>query len=389
MKRVFLIVLDSLGIGEMADAKGYNDEGSNTLAAILPFCLGGLPTLEKLGLFCIDGTPDLPSSTPFAPPFARVARLTEQSAGKDTTLGHWELAGVVSKRPLPTYPNGFPEEIIRAFCESTGRGVLCNRPYSGTEVIHDYGEEHRKSGDWIVYTSADSVFQIAAHEEIIPLEKLYEACQIARELLKGAHGVGRVIARPFRGTFPNFVRTEHRHDFSLKPPHNTMLDVLRQKGLDTLAIGKIYDIFAGCGITEHFPTASNEEGMRTLDTLLTRGFHGLTFCNLVDFDMIYGHRNDAVGYAAALQTFDRWLSDFLPKLGKEDLLIVTADHGCDPQTPSTDHSREYVPCLVYQAGIAGKNLGTRNTFSDVAATVLHHLDLPSPFSHAKSLLTDD
>ncbi|MBQ2253448.1 MAG: phosphopentomutase [Clostridia bacterium] len=382
MKRVFLIVLDSLGIGALPDAASFGDQGSDTLKAITPLCDGRLDTLTSLGLYCIDGTPRIEPN----PPRARVARLLEMSAGKDTTIGHWELAGVTSPSPLPTYPCGFPNEILDPFIKKTGREVLCNLPYSGTEVIRDYGEEQMKTGKWIVYTSADSVFQIASHEEIIPLEELYRACDTARALLCGKHAVGRVIARPYTGEPGNFTRTKNRHDYSLAPPSETMLDLVKANGFDVIGIGKIRDIFAGRGLTEHIPSANNSEGMNQLDVAVARDFHGLCFCNLVDFDMIYGHRNDVHGYADALCAFDQWLNGFLPKLQKDDLLIVTADHGCDPSTPSTDHSREAVPCLVYSKEISPKNLGTRSTFSDVAATVLDFLDVKHPFLHANSLL---
>lgn len=381
MKRVFLIVLDSLGIGELPDAARFSDTGSNTLASILPFCHDRLRALKELDLFAIDGI-----SKQAEPTKARVARLAEKSAGKDTTIGHWELAGIISPDPLPTYPQGFPDEILDKFSRLTGRGILCNRPYSGTEVIRDYGEEHRKSGKWIVYTSADSVFQIAAHEAVIPLSELYSACEIARDLLQEKHGVGRVIARPFVGEFPNFIRTKNRHDYSLTPPKSTLLDYIQAAEMDVIAIGKIRDIFVGRGITKHLPTGSNLDGMRALDEVIETDFNGLCFCNLVDFDMIYGHRNDALGYANALLEFDRWLGTFLPKLRQNDLLIITADHGCDPQTPSTDHSREYVPALLYSPEIEPANLGTRPSFSDVSASVLDFLDLENPFSHATSLL---
>lgn len=292
--------------------------------------------------------------------------------GKDTTIGHWEIAGLVSEKPLPTYPNGFPSELIREFERLTGRGVLCNKPYSGTDVIRDYGEEHRRTGKLIVYTSADSVFQIAAHEEIVPIDELYRDCELARELLVGEHGVGRVIARPFEGKHP-FKRTSRRHDYSILPPSQTMLDRLKAAGLDVISVGKIVDIFAGKGITESYRTENNEGGMCTTAAIAARDFHGLCFTNLVDFDMIYGHRNDVKGYADALCRFDAWLGDFLPCLLAEDMLIITADHGCDPSTPSTDHSREYTPLLIYGKGIKPINLGTRESFADISATVLEAL----------------
>ena len=302
--------------------------------------------------------------------------MTERSKGKDTTIGHWEIAGVISPRPLPTYPNGFPPEVIEAFRQKTGRGVLCNRPYSGTEVIRDYGREHLETGALIVYTSADSVFQIAAHESIVPPEQLYEYCRIARELLQGEHGVGRVIARPFEGEWP-FVRTPRRHDFSLEPPSETMLDRIKAAGLDVIAVGKIHDIFAGCGDTEHIFTSGNTDGIAQAIALTKRPFHGLCFVNLVDFDMLYGHRNDPDGYARALTEFDRALPQLLAGLGEGDVLMITADHGCDPATPSTDHSRECTPWLIAGPAVRpGVNLGTLPTFADISATVLDAFGLP-------------
>jgi phosphopentomutase len=299
--------------------------------------------------------------------------MRELSAGKDTTIGHWEIAGLVSGQPLPTYPDGFPDEVVAAFEKATGRRVICNKPYSGTDVIRDYGEEHVKTGALIVYTSADSVFQIAAHEDIVPIEELYRYCEIARELLVEPHGVGRVIARPFEGEHP-FRRTPRRHDYSLLPPAPTMLDVIKENGLDVISVGKIADIFAGQGVTEGHRTGNNDEGMKIALSMTERDFHGLCFVNLVDFDMTFGHRNDVDGYAAALTKFDAWLADFLPRLGEEDALIITADHGCDPSTPSTDHSREHTPMLLVGCGVkAGVDLGTRVGFCDIAATVLEAL----------------
>ena len=298
--------------------------------------------------------------------------------GKDTTIGHWEIAGIVSPNPLPTYPNGFPEEILKPFREATGRGVLANAPWSGTEVIQKYGEEHMKTGDLIVYTSADSVFQIAAHEDIVPPEQLYEYCRIARKILRGKHGVGRVIARPFIGNPKDgFTRTSNRHDFSLEPPAPTMLDAVKAAGLDSIAVGKIFDIFAGEGVTEHVFTRGNTEGMaRTLEAA-EKDFHGLCFVNLVDFDMLYGHRRNIDGYAAALAEFDAWLPQFLAKLGQDDLVMITADHGCDPAyTATTDHTREYVPLLIAGRRVKPVNLGTRKSFADIAATVTELLDVP-------------
>ena len=371
-KRAFLIVLDSVGIGEMPDAAEWNDEGSNTIGAVRQHPDFYCPNLEKMGLFAIDGIGEKIDSTRTC-----YARMREASKGKDTTIGHWEIAGIYSPKPLPTYPNGFPEEVIAEFERLTGRGTLCNRPYSGTEVIKDFGEEHVKTGKLIVYTSADSVFQIAAHEDYVPVEELYRYCEIARELLKGEHGVGRVIARPFTGEYP-FQRTPKRHDYSLTPPSATMADVMQEAGLDVISVGKIYDIFAGKGFTESHPTTSNEDGMDKTMGIVNRDFNGLCFINLVDFDMVYGHRNNVEGYARAMTAFDKRLGELLPLLREDDLLIITADHGCDPATPSTDHSRECTPMLAYGKKIKqGVNLGTRNTFADIGATVLQWFDLPT------------
>lgn len=367
MERIFLIVLDSFGIGAAPDAAEFGDAGSDTLRAVMGSPDFFVPNLEKLGLFQIDGTPGARDSAAAG----AFGRMTEASRGKDTTIGHWEIAGIHSPNPLPVYPEGFPQEIIRAFEKATGRGVLCNRPYSGTQVIADYGEEHLRSGKLIVYTSADSVFQIAAHEDLVPPEQLYEYCRMAREILTGENGVGRVIARPFTGKAPHFTRTANRHDFSLLPPAVTMLDVLQRAGLDTIGIGKIGDIFAGKGLSESLPTRGNADGMAKTAQLLDRDFRGLAFVNLVDFDMLYGHRNDVNGYAAALSAFDRWLGGFLPRLKAHDVLMISADHGCDPSTPSTDHSRECVPVLAYGKVVRpGVNLGTRDCFGDLGATIL-------------------
>jgi len=303
--------------------------------------------------------------------------MAEVSKGKDTTIGHWEIAGLISNDPLPTYPDGFPQEVIDEFSRLTGRGVLCNKPYSGTDVIRDYGQEHLRTGDLIVYTSADSVFQIAAHEEKVPVEELYRYCEIARKMLTGKHSVGRVIARPFTGDHP-FQRTPRRHDYSLLPPADTMADVLEKAGLATISVGKIFDIFAGKGFSESHRITSNTNGMEITLDLAERDFEGLCFVNLVDFDAMYGHRNDATGYAAAMTSFDRQLGELLPKLQKEDVLIITADHGCDPSTPSTDHSREYTPMLICGDGVkAGVDLGTRASFADIGATVLDYFGLPA------------
>ena len=373
MKRVFLIVLDSVGIGEMPDAADYGDEGSNTIKAASTSPYFSMPNMRKLGFFNIDGV-DVGEKEP--DPTGAFARMTEVSKGKDTTIGHWEIAGVISKAPLPTYPNGFPQEVLDEFSKKTGRGVLCNKPYSGTDVIRDYGEEHMKTGDLIVYTSADSVFQIAAHEDIVPIETLYEYCQIARDMLQGEHGVGRVIARPFVGEPGNFARTSRRHDYSLTPPKTTMLDQLSANGYDVLSVGKIIDIFAERGITEYVRTTDNADGIEKTLAYMKKDFNGLCFTNLVDYDMLYGHRNDVDGYAKALTYFDERLPELLAGLGEEDILMITADHGCDPITPSTDHSREYTPFVLYGKTVrAGMNHGTRESFSDIAATILTYFGL--------------
>jgi len=370
MKRIFLLVLDSLGIGAAPDAAAFGDTGAHTLRSISRSERFSAEHLRQAGLANIDGLDFL---GPVRQPAAAVARLREQSRGKDTTIGHWELAGVISRQPLPVYPQGFPQEILDAFTAATGRGVLCNKPYSGTEVIRDYGEEHRKTGKLIVYTSADSVFQIAAHEDLVPPEELYEYCRAARAILQGEHAVGRVIARPFTGPWP-FTRTANRHDFSLVPPR-TMLNAISEQGLEVIGVGKIGDIFAGSGLTESHPTKGNTDGLARTLALADRDFHGLCFINLVDFDSLYGHRQDPDGYAAALAEFDRWLPDFLAKLGPEDALLITADHGCDPCDDSTDHTREDVPLLVLGPAIRPTKLGLRR-FSDVAATVCALLQAP-------------
>ena len=374
MKRVFLIVLDSFGIGEMPDAKDFGDEGSNTLLSVSKSKYFNAPALTKLGLFNIDECNI--AGKPIEEPLGSFVRLSETSKGKDTTIGHWEIGGLISSKPFPTYPNGFPKEIIDEFEKQSGYKTICNKPYSGTQVILDYGEEHLKTKSLIVYTSADSVFQIAAHEDIVPVKELYRVCEIARKILVGDNGVGRVIARPFVGEYPNFTRTSNRHDFSLTPPKDTILDILSRKGLDTISVGKIYDIFAGKGIKEFVRTTSNTDGMAKTDEYLKKEFNGLCFVNLVDFDMLYGHRNDVDGYAKAITEFDTWLSTFLPKLKDEDCVILTADHGCDPLTPSTDHSREYIFALIYGKNIKnGINLGTRKTFADIGKTIADIFDV--------------
>ncbi len=364
-ERVFLIVLDSVGTGEMPDAKNYGDEGSNTLKSCYDTGKLFVPNMEKLGLFNIDGND---YAKPCENPIGVYGRMTEKSKGKDTTTGHWEMMGIILESPFPTYPDGFPEEIISEFEKRTGRKVICNKTYSGTEVIKDYGEEHIKTGALIVYTSADSVFQIAAHEDIVPVETLYEYCGIAREILTGKHAVGRVIARPFEEKYP-FKRTGRRHDFSLKPTGKTALSYISESGLETIGIGKIYDIFAADGITRAIRVIGNDIDMEETLKIQSEDFKGLCFVNLVDFDMSFGHRNDVSGYTNALNEFDLWLGKFMQNMRDEDLLIITADHGCDPATESTDHSREYTPLLIYRNGITPKNLGTRDSFSDIGKTI--------------------
>ena len=368
MKRIFLFVLDSCGIGEAPDAADFGDVGANTMRRISKSPAFSAKNLISLGLANIDGCEYLGK---IDTPLGAYARLRERSRGKDTTIGHWEISGIVSPAPLPTYPEGFPPDILDAFSRAVGRGVLCNKPYSGTKVIEDYGEEHVKTGDLIVYTSADSVFQIAAHEEIVPLETLYEYCRIARSILVGKHGVGRVIARPFIGKSGSFSRTANRHDFSLLPPKRTMLDAISESGKQVYAIGKISDIFVGQGITKSAFTHSNTEGMqKTLEVLSDESFtEGLCFTNLVDFDMLYGHRQDVDGYARALSEFDAFLPTFIEKMHADDILMITADHGCDPGDLSTDHTREYVPLIIYGQQIPTKNYGTKNGFSTIAKWV--------------------
>ena len=366
MKRVFLIVLDSLGIGAAPDAHEFGDAGAHTLRSVSKSPNFHIPNLIKAGLGNIPGLDFLEKTDT---PTASVARLRELSRGKDTTIGHWELAGVVSEHPMPTYPDGFPDEILQAFSAVTGRGVLCNRPYSGTQVIRDYGREHLETGKLIVYTSADSVFQIAAHVDKVPLEELYDCCRKARAILQGEHGAGRVIARPFAGDWP-YVRTADRHDYSLMPPR-TMLNAIEDAGKTVIGVGKISDIFAGSGVTESHPTKGNTHGLSVTMELTERDFEGLCFVNLVDFDMLYGHRNDPDGYAAALAEFDAWLPGFLAKLGPEDAVLLTADHGCDPGDASTDHSREEVPLLIF--GEKPQNYGLQMGFDFAAKTVCRML----------------
>lgn len=372
-RRAIVIVLDSVGIGALPDAREYGDEGSDTLGNIARVQEGlTLPNLEKLGLGNIK---PLQGVKPALKPAGNYGKMAEASAGKDTTTGHWEMAGVILNQAFPTFPQGFPAEFISEFEQKIGRRVIGNEVASGTEIIQRLGPEHMKTGKPIVYTSADSVFQIAAHEHVIPLPELMRICTIAREMLAGELQVGRVIARPFVGEPGNFTRTANRHDFAVSPPHPTLLDYVQRKGLAVQAVGKIRDIFNGQGVTEHKPSKSNAEGVdKTLEFMMEHQ-DGLIMTNLVDFDMLYGHRNNAEGYAEALKEFDRRLPEILHNLEDDDLLIITADHGCDPTTSSTDHSREYVPLLVYGKKLRrGVDLGIRNTFSDVGATVAEYLE---------------
>lgn len=363
-KRVFLIVLDSFGIGALPDAADYGDAGANTLGSVRSHPAFDMPNMKKLGLFNIrEVGGGIPS------PMGAFARVAEASKGKDTIIGHWEICGVVSERDLPTYKEGFPQEIIERFSALTGRGILCNKPYSGTEVIKDYGKRHIETGDLIVYTSADSVFQVAAHEEVVPLEELYGYCEKAREMLTGKHSVGRVIARPFIGEDGAFTRTANRHDYALAPPTPTVLDHIKESGREVIAIGKINDIFAGKGITSYAKTKGNADGMVKTAQRAQRDFTGLCFTNLVDFDQLYGHRRDVEGYAKALAEFDRWLGDFLPCLKEDDVLVITADHGCDPAYTHTDHTREYVPLIIYGSKIKAVDLGVQDSFANIGKTV--------------------
>lgn len=388
MRRVFLIVLDSFGIGGMEDAASYGDFDVNTLRSVSSSPYFSMPNMSKLGLFAIDGV-TVEGGACGGKHEAAIARMTERSKGKDTTIGHWEIAGIYSPGPLPTYPQGFPEEVLKPFREKTGRGVLCNLPYSGTAVIQEYGDAHMATGDLIVYTSADSVFQIAAHEDIVPPEQLYEYCRIAREILKGEHGVGRVIARPFTGPAGGlFTRTPRRHDFSMEPPGTTMLDQLYDAGRDVIAVGKIKDIFAGRSITRSVYTSGNEEGIQRTIEYLDSDFEGLCFINLVDYDMLYGHRRDIDGYARALTYFDDKLPEILGRLKKNDILMITADHGCDPAyTATTDHTREYTPFIMYGKNVRPVNYGTRRSFADIGATVLDYFGI-APAFEGLSMLPD-
>ncbi len=368
IKRVFLIVLDSFGIGAEPDCADFgDDETCNTFKSIYNSKNFSVPNLQRLGLFNIDG---IDFGNAVNKPSASFARLRELSRGKDTTIGHWEIGGIVSEKPLPTYPNGFPADVMDELSKVLNRKLLCNKPYSGTKVIHDYGQEHEETGALIIYTSADSVLQIAAHEEIVSVEQLYNYCRIARKIMTGNHNVGRIIARPFIGKYPNYERTPRRHDFSLEPPQDTILDVLSRENFDVIGVGKIFDIFAGRGITRSLGiNENNADGMNKTLKVMDEDFNGLCFVNLVDFDMVYGHRRDVDGYAQAMMDFDIQLGKFITKMKDDDILMITADHGCDPSAKGTDHTREYVPLLIYGSKIKSVNLGTYPTFATIAATI--------------------
>jgi phosphopentomutase len=378
MKRVIIIVLDSAGIGELPDAAEYGDEGSNTLGNIAAAVPGfSLPNLEKLGLGNIDGIVGFKAAEE---PLGCFGKMAERSVGKDTTTGHWELAGITLRKPFPVYPEGFPGDLVERFEKAIGTKTLGNYPASGTVIIKELGQQHVKTGYPIIYTSADSVFQIAAHEDVIPVQRLYEICRTAREILTGEHAVGRVIARPFTGSDGNYTRTANRRDFSLEPPEKTLLDHVKEAGLEVKAVGKIDDIFAGRGITQSIHVKDNMEGVDKTIGFIKERFSGLIFANLVDFDMYYGHRNDPEGYARALEEFDGRVPEIIDTMARQDILFITADHGCDPTTVSTDHSREYVPLLIYGKEIRiGVNLGTRKTFSDLAQTTAEYLGTGGEF----------
>ena len=369
MKRVFLIVLDSFGIGEMPDSEKYGDKGANTLKSCHETGLLNIPVMESMGLFNIDGV-DFGQNTPT--PLSCYGRLSEKSKGKDTTTGHWEIAGLVTNTPFKTYPDGFPKDIIDAFSKAVGHDILCNKPYSGTQVIADYGKEHLETGALIVYTSADSVFQIAAHEDVVPVETLYQYCLEARKIMPD---IGRIIARPFTGTEGNFTRTLNRRDFAVTPPSKTVLDFIKDEGFEVISVGKINDIFSGQGITRHLESHGNKECIQRLYEALNMDFEGLCFVNLVDFDSLYGHRNDADGYAKALGEFDTELSKVMEMLREDDLLIITADHGCDPGfKQSTDHTREYVPLLCFGNNVRrGVTLGTLEGFDNIGYAICGYL----------------
>ena len=368
INRVFIIVLDSFGVGKAKDAGEFGDAGADTLASVSSSDFFRAPYLTSLGLFNIDNAAKCKNYGPVSNPIGSYCRLREESKGKDSTVGHWELAGLVSNVPFPLFPDGFPDEIISEFERLTKRKVICNKPYSGTEVIKDYGKEHLKTGSLIVYTSGDSVFQIAAHKSIVSIEELYEDCRIARKLLSGKYNVSRVIARPFEGDYP-FVRTGERHDFSAVPTSDTLADVLLRQKYDVIGVGKTADLFAEKGFSENFRTQSNEDGMRELHKMLRKDFHGLCFANLVDFDTMFGHRRDKDGYAKAISIFDEFLKEYMMGLREDDVMILTADHGNDPCYSGTDHTRENVPCLVYGKKVKSVNLGSDRVFSDLAASV--------------------
>lgn len=374
INRIIWIILDSVGIGELPDAKLFGDVGSNTLENIAKATRLDLPNLYSLGLGNIDGVVHLDK---VKEPKGAYCKMGQLSNGKDTTIGHWEMTGIYSPNPLPTYPNGFPKEVIDAFIEQTGRNILANKPASGTAIIDELGEEHMKTGKLIVYTSADSVFQIAAHEDIVPLEELYRYCSIARDILKGEHAVARVIARPFIGKPGNFKRTENRRDFSLLPPSKTILDLVKESGKDVIAIGKIEDIFAGQGITKAVHTKNNMDGVDKTLHYIRQENEGIIYTNLVEFDMTWGHRNDVIGYANGLMEFDKRLPEIFDAMKDTDILLINADHGCDPTTESTDHSREYIPFIAYGKELKqGVNLGIRKTFADIGQTIAEIFNLP-------------
>lgn len=371
INRVFLIVLDSYGIGELPDADLYGDKGSNTLATIVKSDKYSTPLMRKLGLFNIEGVKEC-LGMEIDSPKGSFARMMESSKGKDTTIGHWEIAGIISESAHPTFPNGFPQNFLDEFSKRVGRKCVCNKPYSGTDVIRDFGKHHMETGDLIVYTSADSVFQIAAHEDVVSIDELYRYCEIARKMLCGEDlGVGRVIARPFVGEEGNLTRTPNRHDYSLVPPSTTVMDELVEAGYETIGVGKIYDIFAGKGIQSTHKIKDNHDGMvKTIDIVKNNDFKGLCFVNLVDFDMKYGHRNDIEGYAQAATDFDVQLKEMMSVMRDDDICILTADHGCDPGAPSTDHSREHTPMIVFGKYIKeGVDLKTRKSFADIAKTI--------------------
>lgn len=372
MKRVFLIILDGFGIGSAPDADQYGDVGSNTFKAVASTPNLKIPNLTKLGIFNIDGVHSCPACPQ---PLAQFARLQEVSVGNDTVTGHWEMAGIITSKKKPLFPKGFPKSFVKKLEKETGKKFICNKTYPGTQVINDYGCEHLKTGDYILYTSADSVLQIACHKDVAPCQELYAVCRKAREVAQGKFGVARIIARPFDGEYPNFYRTTGRHDFTLIPPVPNLLSELESAEKKTYAIGKINDIFVGTNISKAIPSLSNAEGLERTMSALNEDFNGLCWLNLCDFDTLYGHRNDIKGYANALNEFDVFLGKFIKKMSDDDALIITADHGCDPATPSTNHSREYVPFILYYNGITPGNCGTIKGFNSVGKTVLSLLDV--------------